>query len=198
MMSEFFLTGSSLFALASLFFYFRQVVNGSSVPNPATWFLWAVVSIMNAVSYFFVVHGNIWRSSYVIVMAAGLTIIFFYSLLKGRLARFGRIEIVCSLLAVFVGILWKTTGSAEVANISLQTIFLVSIIPTINGLIVGTLKEKVLPWNLAVLSHSFALLGILLGGTFSWVTLVYPVVTGIFGNGVVPVIVYLQRTKSHL
>ena len=147
---------------------------------------------MNAFSYFGVVHENIWQSGYVFVMAAGLSTIFLYSLFKGKFAKFGAMEVIALILAVLVGIMWKTTGNVDLAHLSLQLILWISITPTLYGLWRGTLKEKAFAWNLTILSHVFAAIGILTSGSYQWISLVYPLVTGIIGNGSVVLILFLQ------
>jgi len=192
-MSEFSIVMSNLLAIAVIVTYFRQVAHGDSIPNPSTWLLLTTISLMNAVSYFAVVQGNIWQSWYVFVMATGLSSIFLYSLFKGKFAKFGTIEIICVALAVCVGIIWKTTGNVYVAHLSLQIILWISITPTLYGLWRGTLREKAFAWNLTILSHVFAAIGILTSGSFIWIALVYPLITGIIGNGSVVLILLLQN-----
>ena len=192
-MSQLFVIIGNLLMVAVLVTYFKQVKEGTSIPNPSTWLLWVVVSLMNAVSYFLVVQENLWQSMYVLVATTGLTVIFIYSVMKGKFGKIGTMEKISFVLALAVGILWKTTGSADLANLSLQVIFVISFIPTIHGLLTHKLKEKGLPWNLAVASYAFITAGILTSESYRWIALVYPIVNGILGNGSVALIVALQE-----
>lgn len=194
-MSEIFFIASSVITIVFLVVYFAQVRNGSSTPNPSTWLIWAIVSVMNAISFFLVSGENIWQSLYVLLIAVGLVSIFVYAIVKGRFGRIGILEWVIALLALLIGVIWKTTGNADVANLSLQVIFLMSIVPTIVGLLRNELREKGLPWYLAVTSHALVVIGILVSGSFRWVELTYPLVTGVIGNGIVALVIFTKNQK---
>jgi len=151
---------------------------------------------MNAISFFLITDGNFWQSFYVLVVASGLVSIFIYSFFRGKFGKLGKPEKIVAVLVLLVGVAWKVTGNPYIANISLQIIFLLSVIPTIIGVLRGHLIEKELPWYLAVASHGFATMGIITSGSFTWTSLVYPLVTGVLGNGVVAVAVFCQNKKS--
>jgi len=70
-MSLFFLILSNITTIIFLYVYFLQVKNGSSTPNPTTWLIWAIVSTMNAISFFLITDGNFLQSFYVLVVASG-------------------------------------------------------------------------------------------------------------------------------
>jgi hypothetical protein len=176
--------------------YFRQVRNGTSVPNPATWLIWTVVSVMNAISYFVVMQGNLWQSLISIVMTVGFLITFSYSLLRGKFAALDFFEEVTLVLVFVIGILWKTTGETELANLALQVIFLISFVLTIRGLLAGKLREKPLPWVLAFFSYVCVIISLTLQPDVSWIAYAYPIVNGILGNGSVMAIILFQQTAS--
>ena len=193
-MSQFFSLIGNIVVIAVIITYFRQVRNGDSTPNPATWLLWVIVSLMNAVSYFIVVQEDIWQSLIVIITTIGLTGIFGYAAFTGKFRSIGATEKVCFGLAIMVGVLWKATGSAIIANLSLQIIFAISFWPTVRGLLTHELTEnKALPWNLAVISYFFVTLGVLTAVPFNWVALGFPIVNGLLGNGSVALIIHLQK-----
>lgn len=192
-MSQFFAVVGNMLMVAVMVAYFKQVMDGASTPNASTWLLWVIVSLMNAVSYFIVVQEDLWQSMIVVVVTAGVTSIFIYSAKNGKFGKIGVIEMICFALAVVVGVMWKTTGNADLANLSLQAIFVISFIPTIHGLLTHKLKEKALPWNLAVASYLFVTAAILTAESFRWIALVYPIANGIFGNGSIALVVALQK-----
>jgi hypothetical protein len=175
--------------------YFNQVRNGSSVPNPATWFTWTTVSVMNAVTYFTVVKGDLWQSFIVFLVTAGFIFVFTYSVLHGKLGAIGIVEVISLILAFGIGVVWKTTGNTDLANLSLQFIFAISFIPTITGLLWGDLREKILPWALAFLSYVCVIIALALKGDVNPVAYAYPIVNGILGNGSVATIIYRQGTR---
>lgn len=191
-MSEIFAVIGNLLMIGVVVTYFNQVREGASVPNPSTWLLWALVTVINAVTYFYVVEGNLWQSAYTLIVAVGLSGLFLYSLIYGKFGKVGWIEVVCFLLAGGVIILWRVTGNATVANLSLQVIFIISFIPTIVGLLRGSLREKAFAWNLAVTSYIFTTVSLVSSADFLWASLAFPIVNGILGNGSVAVIIQLQ------
>jgi hypothetical protein len=194
-MSHFFLVVSSVLVLISVCFYFRQVQVGTSTPNLTSWLISVVVSTMNAVSFFFVTQQNLWQSMYVMLVPAGLIVTFLYAIFYGKFVKMVVFERIILCSAVVIGVVWKVTNNVTIANLSLQLILFLSIIPTIIGLLQKRLKEKGLPWYIGVGAHMFATIGILISPTFEWYALAYPVITGIAGNGAVAVIVFSQSQK---
>ncbi len=195
-MSELLSIAASLFMVAVVITYFLQVQNNLSTPNPATWLIWSVVTTMNSISYFFVVNGNWFKFSLSVVVAIGLSTIFLYTLRTGRFGKIGWVEILSFLMAVAIGLVWKTSGNNSLANLSLQVVLAISFIPTIKGLLSRELKERPLPWLLAVSGYSLQVLAILTDWNSDWVALAYPIVNGIFGNGSVAVIIFYQAKQQ--
>ncbi len=196
MLSKLFFIIGNLLILVTLVTYFKQVRDGESEPNPATWSLWLVIGLINLVTYFLVVEGSVWKSLYVILATAGLSVIFLYSFAKGRFQKLALTDKVCLVLAIAVCVVWKTTGSAVIANVSLQAAYIISFIPTIRALLMETAREKPLPWFLATFSYVFSIAGILSSQTYSWPELAYPVVNGILGNGFVAILALFQSRRA--
>ena len=201
-MSEFFSdmcsVVASLMMLAVLVTYLKQLVEGSSTPNPATWFIWASVGIINSITYFYTAREELFQFLTTAVAAMGLCIIFIYALYRGRIGKVELTEKVSFLLAAVVMVIWRVSGDPVMANLSLQVVYFVSFIPTVKGLLEHRLKEKPLPWDLAVIAYSFMILAVLLRwGIENPEALAFPIVNGIIGNGIVSVIVHTQlRTKK--
>jgi hypothetical protein len=168
--------------------YLLQVIRGSSIPNPATWFIWLVVMVLNTVTYYFVSKRNVWVVLTPSIITLGMLVILGYSTYTGRIGKVKRVEVVCFLLAVVVGTFWLTTRKAVISNLMMQIVLAISFVPTIIGLLKGELREKALPWNLAVLSYCFLIASILVGSEWTWVQLAFPAVNGIVGNGSVALI----------
>jgi len=185
---------SGLMMAGVIAFYLRQVVNASSIPNPATWFIWFVVLGLNTVTYYFVSRGNIWRVITPAVTTAGILVILIYAFAKGRIGKVGTVEVVCLCLATVIGIFWKTTKDSNLSNLMLQIVLLISFVPTVVGLLRGNLREKSPPWDLAVLSYSLLIISILIGRSWTWIQLAHPIINGIVGNGS---IAFIVRWKRH-
>jgi len=62
---------ASLFNLTSGGTYLKQVIKNESVPNPATWFIWFLITMLNAFTYFFITQGNVWVSLTSIILCKG-------------------------------------------------------------------------------------------------------------------------------
>ncbi|MBU2509646.1 MAG: hypothetical protein ABII13_01110 [Patescibacteria group bacterium] len=195
-MSQLFSILASALIIAVIIIYFRQVVKGDSVPNPATWFIWSIIGVMNAISYFAVVRESLWQSLITLLAATGMTSIFLYSIVKGKFAKVGKLEIICFSLAVAIGVMWKASGDADIANLSLQAVYLVSFVPTIHGLLTHKLREKGLPWYLSLISYSCMIVAIVTHESFRWIALAHPIANGIIGNGTVTIIIVLQARKQ--
>ena len=186
---------SGLIMVAVVTIYFRQVRNGKSVPNPASWLIWTVVFIMNTASYFVVVQGNIFKTMTTTCVLLGLIAICSYSLWKGKFVKPDRMDLVVILMVIVIGVFWQTTGDPITANLLLQLILLISFYPIVRGLLLRKLREGPLPWNLAVTSYLFLILAILVDWkSGAWLELVHPIVNGIIGNGSVALIANIQKT----
>jgi hypothetical protein len=183
---------ASIFNILSGATYFRQVLRNESTPNPATWLIWLIVTIMNTVSYFFVVQGNFWISFASIVLACEIFIIFILSLWKGKFTKLGKVEIISLALALLIGIYWQVTGNTTASNLALQVIFLISFYPTIYGLLYKSAAEKSTPWFLAVVSYSLQIINVLLNPV-SLLGLAFPIIN-LIGNGAIGVLAFRQNT----
>ena len=193
--SDVFSTISSLMMVAVMPFYLRQVIQGTSTPNPATWFIWVIMTIMNTFTYYYVVKGDIPKFLITAIVALGVNSIFVYSIFKGKFTKPGKVEIICFMFVFVVGVFWQTTGNDIATNLLLQGIFVISFIPTISGLLKHKAREKPLPWNLATISYAFLALAIISDwGSGGWVALIHPVVIGVLGNGSVGFLAYKQKS----
>ncbi len=188
---------SSLCILAVYLTYYIQVRKGTSVPNPATWLIWTVVILMNSVTYFSFMHGDWLKSLYTAVAAVCVASLFIFSVVKGKFGRIGWTEWAALALCIFVGVLWKTTGNAIVANLALQTVLFISFLPTAIGLLKKELREGPMPWSLATFAYVLTVISLLLDwrpGNAS--SLAYPIVNGVMGNGLIAAIAWRQKLAS--
>lgn len=195
-MSEFFSVLSGITIAVVPILYLRQVIKGISIPNPATWLICLITFGLNTATYFFVVEKNVWKILLPSTILLGIIVVFSYSLIKGKFARIGIIEIISVLLAIGIGILWKTTKDAVLANLALQVVLVISFLPTVIGLLRRTLREGPLPWRIGVLSYVFLIIAIILDWQGNWAELAYPFLNGILGNGSVAVISQIQNKKA--
>lgn len=198
-MSEFFSILAGVLMVLVTILYFRQLRRGTSTPNPATWLIWVVVLGMNSASYFRVVGNDPIKALLSIVATFGLSVIFVYALFAGKFGKLGWVDKLALCLSIIIGIVWKTHGDARLANAAMQLVLLISFIPTIVGLLKKELEEAPPPWDVAILSYLCLVTAIILDWENSggWLALAYPIVNGIIGNGIVDVIIRVQRRRSH-
>jgi hypothetical protein len=102
---------ASVFNLLSGGSYLVQVIKGRSIPNPATWLIWVIVTIINTLTYFLVTGGNLWISLSSIVLACGIVFIFIFSLIKGKFSKLGKIEVISLVIAFGVVGYWVSENA---------------------------------------------------------------------------------------
>ena len=174
--------------------YLIQVIKGDSTPNPATWIIWLTVSILNAIT--FIQVADTWYQGLIsVTMTIFVAGLFFYSLSRKKFTPLKSIEKNVLVLTGIIGVLWLVTGNEKLANLLLQIALLFSFWPTIQGLRKGLAKEKPLPWILAVMAYVLIVSSMLLNFQGNYVALVYPVLNGIVGNGIVAIIAILTTKK---
>lgn len=186
---------ASIFSLFSGISYIKQLIKGESIPNPVTWLIWLVVTIINTLTYFLVVEGSLWLSLSSITLAIVIATIFILSLLKGKFSKLGKIEIISLFFAFVVGLFWKLSGNYIVSNISLQVVFLISFYPTLYSLLKRETKEKSPPWFFASLSYTLQIINVFVSGSPLF-ALVFPIVN-LVGNGTIGIIALLQNKRKN-
>jgi len=85
-MKKLFSIFGGLFMVSACTAYFFQIRNGSSIPNPATLFLWILIDTVNLISYFFTTGKDNWKSLTAYVATILAFFMFIYSLVFGKFA----------------------------------------------------------------------------------------------------------------
>lgn len=127
--------------------YGRKMQRGQVVPNAATWLLWVLLSSLNAVSYL-VMSGDPAKSAVAFAGATACTIIFGWSLAKGRVSRIAAVDALALGVGVLAAASWIAFRSATYANLILQAGFIASMVPTYRAVRDGKAFEHPLPWFL--------------------------------------------------
>lgn len=195
MLSEIFGVCATVTAMLVYVVYFRQTVNGSSVPNPATISIWFGVSVLNTITYFQVVSENVWQVLISAVFATSAFALLGYALYAGKFAKFGRVETAALAIAIASAIFWKISGNADIANLLLQVTLLISFVPVIAGLLRNRLRENPAAWMIAVAAYLFATASVLTDYNGNWVSLAYPIGNGVIGNGSVAILAFILNRK---
>ncbi|HRZ34343.1 MAG TPA: hypothetical protein P5276_00970 [Candidatus Paceibacterota bacterium] len=151
---------------------------------------------INTATYYFVSDGKLLSIVTPLVTIIGMVVIMVYATKVGRMGKIGRVDTVCFILAIVVGIFWQISKDSLISNLMMQVVFMISYIPTIVGLARGRLKEKALAWNMAVASYFFLILSILSGERWTMAELIYPTINGLIGNGSIPLILWWKKMKG--
>ncbi len=167
--------------------YLKQIIKSESTPNPATWIIWFVVTLINALTYINVTNSPL-EGTIAITACCLMGIIMVYTLIKGKFGPLKTLEWWIIMLAISIGIFWQISANIIVAHLLLQIILVLSFVPTIKGLIKKELKEKAPPWITAALAYSLQIIALLIVYAGNWVSLAYPILNGIIGNGSIAVL----------
>ena len=195
LISKLFSILSSLSFVPVPFFYFRQMIKGKSTPNPATWLVTLVVLSLNAITFFSVVNRNLWKMLLPGFILFSVIITVAYALIAGKFAKIGKVEIISLVLAGIIVVVWRTSYDDVTANLALQPVLMIAFLATIIGLIRRTMKEWWVSWGIAAFSYILMITSLLLA-LKSWVELVYPIINGVLGNGVVAAIAYVKNKRN--
>lgn len=135
---------AALLHVTGYIFYAGQVLNSSSDPNPASWTIWAILATINALSYRKGVNSYI-KAAQSFAGAFSAVVIWSISMYKGAFTSIGWLEYLVITFCFMAMLVWKQTGKATYANITIGIVLIISFIPTINGVLNGV-SEQALPW----------------------------------------------------
>lgn len=127
--------------------YFVQVCGGTSVPNPASWTIWAFLSALNAITFWKGSKDALATSQFFVGMVANFSV-WAYALWAGKFAPLDAISWTILVLCLIACLVWYTTRNAVYANVVVGGILLLSSIPTIIGVWQNSALERALPWYL--------------------------------------------------
>ncbi|HXK36932.1 MAG TPA: hypothetical protein VJ553_05105 [Candidatus Paceibacterota bacterium] len=168
--------------------YLTQVFAGSSVPNPASWSIWAYLSALNAVTF--------WRGSKDALATAqfftgsvGCITVWMYSIWAGRFAPINTLGWIVLVLCLTACLVWWLTRSAVYANLMVGGILTISFIPTFAGVFHAATIERALPWYLWTLAFAITTTNVVRRRRQArwWLMLVTPIL-GMICHGVVAVV----------
>jgi len=154
--------------------YNRQMLQGTSQPNTATWTLWTFLTVLNVSSY--AVMSGDWVKT-ILPLASSIACIFtfFFSLFKGKLSKVDPWDGLALGIGVISGLVWRHYKSATYANLILQASVAVSFVPTYRGVWKNPLKEKTLPWYIWSSAYILSIAVITLRWKGQYQDLVYPI-----------------------
>ncbi len=165
---------AGLMHVTAFVLYNKQMLRGTSVPNAATWTLWAFLTVLNVSSYA-AMSGDLVKS--ILPAASSLACIatFFFSLYKGKLSRIDTWDGIALAIGAVSGIVWWWYKSATYANLILQLSVAISFVPTYRGVWRNPSVEKAFPWYLWSSAYILSIVVIILRWNGQYVDLVYPI-----------------------
>lgn len=178
--------------LLAFAYYIRLVIRGGVNPNASTWLIWAVLGIVNALTYQSL-SGDWVKSvmAYGTALTNGLTFI-----IAMRLGRFGRLGMMDKVLAAF-GLLavaaWLANKHTPYANMLVMICIIISTVPTLLSTWEKPSRENPVAWLMLGVSYLFPLVVVLMRWEQIW-DLMFPVV-GFVANSSVGLL-SLRRADS--
>ncbi|HRX64211.1 MAG TPA: hypothetical protein P5060_03855 [Candidatus Absconditabacterales bacterium] len=156
-----------------------------------------VAGVINAITYYHLISGNIFKYMIAILTAICASFVFFYTLFKGSFKKLNEVDSVIILLLVCVGIFWFTSKNQRNTNLLLQLVYIVSFVPIAYNVWFKNATEYIVPFLIALFAYSISIITILLEWNGDWAEIAYPVANGIIGNGLVVVVIY-KKQKNNL
>jgi len=154
--------------------YNKQMLQGTSIPNAATWTLWSFLTVLNVSSYL-VMSGDMVKSILPIASSFACIGTFMFSLYKGKLSRVDIWDGSALAIGVVSGLVWWWYHSATYANLILQLSVAISFVPTYRGAWKNPANEKAFPWYLWSSAYILSIFVIVLRWRGQYEDLVYPV-----------------------
>lgn len=164
---------ATLIQLAGFGIYNRQVFQGTSTPNTATWTLWAFLTVIGASTYLFAT-GDAVKSVLFIATAAANVGTFLYALASGKFRRMDTWDYVAFIVGIIAGFIWWWYQSAAFANIIVTIAVGIAFFPLCRGVWKNPRVERPLPWYIWAFAYGLTTLVVIL----RWedpLDLVYPV-----------------------
>ncbi len=127
--------------------YLHQVYGGGSIPNPASWTIWAFLSTLNALTFWKGSKDGLATAQF-FTGSVACFVVWAYALGAGRFAPLDAMAWTVLVLSLAACLVWYVTRSAIYANLVMGGILLVSSIPTIAGVWHNSNVERSLPWYL--------------------------------------------------
>ena len=183
---------AALLHIIAYILYNKQMRAGQSQPNIASWSIWAFLAILSAFTYH-EMSGDTVAALQFFAGSVACVVTFFYALGIGkfswpRLKEWGLFGL--GVLAAFV---WWIFRSATGANIIIVIAFVISFIPTLEGVLRDPFRETPMSWMFWALAFFVTSFNVILReGKF--IALLAPVVL-LFAHGSIAVLSTQKRKE---
>ncbi len=160
--------------LVGFVFYNKQIFQGRSVPNAATWTIWAFIGLLNGFSYA-AMTGD--AAKYFLPVASALACVatFGYSLSAGKFKRLDFWDWLVLILGTIGGIVWWWSRSAIYANFIIVIAEIIAFSPLMRGVWKNPAFERPLPWFIWTAAYGMNTAAVFLHWTNQYQDLFFPV-----------------------
>lgn len=188
---------ANVFIVTSMGIYITRLIKGTTTAEPIAWLIGCIAMLLQNITGYSLVNKNLQEMKFGIALNLCLLFIFVYSSVKGTFKKPTPINTSILVLALLIAVFRQIVHDDRIANISVQFLFILSMIPTIQGMLDKTLVDHYLPWLLGVIAYGFQILTVVTnpeGWTFY--ALVFPVITGVIGNGTITFTAWWMMNKQ--
>lgn len=174
---------AGIFSFSAYLFYIVAILKGRTKPSRATWFIWAAIGIILAISYRASgAEDTIWVA---VSEAIAPTIIALLAIKYG-VGGAEKLDIICFIGSIFSLFLWWFFGSPVVALVTNLTIDLLAALPTIKKSWKKPEEEDRFAWTLTQTGELFNLFAI---NKIAFAIIIFPVYRFVV-NGIITGILY--------
>ncbi len=161
--------------LAAYTLYMYNARRNRAKPNSAVWTVWAVVSIINVITYFAI--SKDWVTIILPTFSSTTCLAaFLYALFRGKLKRLQTLDKQVLGIAGMAVIVWAVFRSAANANVLLQVSETISFVPQISDVRKDPKAEPPLPWFLWGAGYALLIAVLFLKFDGDWIKLAYGLV----------------------
>jgi hypothetical protein len=138
---------AAVFSGIAYVIYLPQVYGGGSVPNPASWTVWAFLAGLNAITFWKGSRDSMATAQF-FTGSAGCFAVWVFALSMGKFAPLDAMAWTILALCLTACLVWWITRNAVYANLVVGGTLLVSFIPTIISVWQNGKTEQPFPWYL--------------------------------------------------
>ncbi len=187
------LTAAALHGIAYVL-YNIQTKLGKSQPNAASWSIWAFLATLNALSYR-EMNGDMVTTLPFFTGSVACILTFFYALTNGKFSWPKPKEWGIFAIGLLSTLVWWYFRSATWANVIVLVAFVISFIPTFEGVLRDPFKETPKSWVLWTVAFLITTVNVVLRWKGQPVALLAPVVL-LLAHGSIAVLSTEKRKKS--
>ncbi len=151
---------AAVFSGVAYVLYLHQVYAGGSVPNPASWTVWAFLAGLNAITFWKGSKDGLATAQF-FTGAVGCFGVWAFALSTGKFAPLDAMAWIVLILCIAACLVWWKTKNAIYANLVLGGTLAVSFIPTIVSVWQDGRIEQPIPWDLWTAAFAVTSLNVL-------------------------------------